>query len=280
MIRREEMKQSVFIIFSLLLFIAYSCKQESEELVEPQVIASPMERLSDDEAGRVIRKAIEYVGGWEAWEAKINFSFYKNITHLDSLGNIERSQRQHHRYQLYPGFKANMQWEDKGNQYEIIHNGEQAKKYENGKEMTDDNSKNQAWNSSYGSNYVISMPFKLTDPGVIMTYEGIDSTTLDRRVHSVKIEYKKGAGSTGGMHTWWYYFDENNYDLAANFLDYGKHSLTTYETFVQVDDIRIHKKRFSHIADSEKNIVQKRTVYENETMIFNQDLDEDLFILK
>ena len=168
-----------------------------------------------------------------------------------------------------------MSWEDKGNQYVIINNGEEARKYENGKEMTDDNSKKQAWNSSYGSNYVISMPFKLTDPGVILTYEGIDSTTLNKRVHSLKVEYEKGAGSSGGMHTWWYYFDEKTYDLAANFLDYGTgHSLTTYETFTKVDGIRFHEKRFSHIADADKNIVQKRTIYENESMKFDEDFDD------
>ena len=240
-----------------------------------------MERLPQNEAGDIVRKAIDFVGGWKAWENKKNFSFYKNITHVDADGKVERSQRQFHQYQIHPTFKAKMSWEDKGNQYVIINNGEEARKYENGKEMTDDNSKNVAWNSSYGSNYVISMPFKLTDPGVIMTYEGIDSTTLNKRVHALKVEYEEGAGSTGGMHDWYYYFDEKTYDLVANFLDYGNgYSVTTYETFKEVDGIRIHKKRFSHIADADKNIVQKRTIYENESMKFDEVFDEGLFDLK
>ena len=269
-----------FIYVVLILSTVFSCQTDTQSIINTPTV-SPMERLPQNEAGETVRKAIEFVGGWEAWGNKKTFSFYKNITHVDSSGQVERSQKQLHQYQLYPQFKARMSWEDKGNQYVIINNGEEAKKYENGEEMTDDNSKNQAWNSSYGSNFVISMPFKLTDPGVILTYEGIDSTTLKKRVHSLKVEYEKGAGSTGGMHIWWYYFDEKNYDLAANFLDYGNgYSLTTYETFRPVGGIRIHEKRFSHIADAAKNIVQKRTIYENESMKFDEVFDKSLFELK
>ncbi len=278
------MRNQIFSILALLtIAIAiFSCQTDTQQTNATAVpTRSPMERLPQNEAGEIVRKAIDFVGGWEAWANKKTFSFYKNITHLDVDGNVEKSQRQFHQYQIHPTIKARMSWEDKGNQYVIINNGEEAKKYENGKEMTDDNSKQQAWNSSYGSNYVISMPFKLTDPGVILTYEGIDSTTLQKPVHSLKVEYEKGAGSTGGMHTWWYYFDKDSYDLVANFLDYGEgYSLTTYETFTKVDNLRFHEKRFSHIADSAKNIVQKRTIYENESMKFDNVLEEGVFDLK
>ena len=125
------------------------------------------------------------------------------------------------------------------------------------------------------------MPFKLTDPGVILTYEGMDSTTLQKRVHALKVEYEEGAGSAGGMHTWWYYFDEHTYDLVANYLDYGEgHSLTTYESFETVDDnIRMHKKRFSYSSNADKELVQLRTIYENEDMKFDADFDDNHFDL-
>ncbi len=147
--------------------------------------------------------------------------------------------------------------------------------------MTDNKSKNEAWNSSFGSNYVIAMPFKLTDPGTILTYDGIDSTTLDRPVHALKVEYEPGAGSTGGMHTWWYYFDLETYDLAGNFLDYGTgHSLTTYETFANVGDIRLHLKRFSYTSNDDKEKVRLKTIYENEDMGFDNQLNPSIFQLQ
>ena len=276
-----EMIKKIYLLFVLGGFFLLACETDQGQATQPTELINPLDRLPKNEAGELVRKAIEFVGGWETWENKKTFSFYKNITHVDSTGAIERTQRQLHQYQLSPQFKARMSWEDEGKEYMIINNGVQAKKYENGKEMTDDYSKNQAWNSSFGSHYVVSMPFKLTDPGVILTYEGIDSSTLNKRVHSLKVEYEKGAGSSGGFHTWWYYFDEKTYDLVANYLDYGEgYSLTTYETFQAVDSIRIHQKRFSHIANADKEIIHLRTIYQNEKMKFNESFDEKLFTLK
>ena len=249
---------------------------------QPDIVVNidRLEALPDNAAGEVVRKAIEHAGGWESWKSKSNFSFYKKITHLDSTGGIERSVRQHHIYNLKGGFKARMEWSDGGDKFIIINNGEEAKKYKNGKELTDDQSKNEAWNSSFGSHYVIGMPYKLTDPGTILTYEGIDSTTLDRPVHAIKVEYEEGAGSTGGMHLWRYYFDETTYDLAGNYLDYGEgHSVTSYEVFEDVGEHRIHNKRFSYISNESKERVLLRTIYENEEMKFDQALDNNTFRL-
>ncbi len=242
---------------------------------------NPLDLLPDNEAGVVVKKAIDYAGGWDAWEAKKNFSFYKNITHVDSSGAVVRSVKQLHRYNLEDQFKANMSWSIDGDNFEIINNGGQAKKYKDGEALTDDKSKNEAWNSSFGSHYVIAMPYKLTDPGVTMVYEGIDESLLGKAVHVVKVTYDENAGSAGGMHKWWYYFDKDSYDLAGNYLDYGNgYSFTTYEVFEKVDGMRIHNKRYSYKSNEDKELVQLKTIYENEEMKFDQEFDENLFQLK
>ena len=238
----------------------------------------PMDRLSEDKAGEIVRKAIEYAGGWDTWEKKENFSFYKKITQVDSTGAVIKITKQLHEYNMGPGFQGRMTWSINEDEYIIVNTGEESKKYKNGSELTDDKSKNEAWNSSFGSNYVISMPFKLTDPGTILTYEGIDSSTLDKDVYSIKVEYEIGAGSSGGMHTWWYYFDLENYDLVANYLDYGNgYSLTTYETFTEVEGVRLHLKRFSYGSNEQKERVRLKTIYENEEMQFDKKIDKSTF---
>jgi len=243
-----------------------SCQQKVEHVME---------------AGNVIRKAIQHAGGWDSWAKKENFSFYKKITHLDSTGTVEKSIRQHHTYNLKGTFKARMTWTIEDDRYLITNNGEEAKKYKNEIELTDNKSKREAWNSSYGSHYVIGMPYKLTDPGVTLSYEGIDTLILDKSAHSVKVEYAKGAGSAGGMHVWWYYFDKDTYDLVGNFLDYGSgHSLTTYEVFEDVEGHRFHNKRFSYISNEKKERVILRTIYENEEMHFDQVINKNAFTLK
>jgi len=264
----------VFFTAFVILLIT-SCQQEVEQKVDR------FETLPENEAGDIVRKAIARAGGWENWIAKDNFSFYKKITHLDSIGAVERSVKQHHIYNLKNTFKARMEWNMGDDHYLIINNGEVAKKYKNKIELTDQRSKNEAWNSSYGSHYVIGMPYKLTDPGVTLTYEGIDSMTLDRPVHSIKVDYAKGSGSAGGMHRWWYYFDLDNYDLAGFFLDHGKgYSLTTYEIFEKVGAHRLHNKRFSYISNAKKEKVQLRTIYKNEEMQFTEVLDDNMFALE
>ena len=263
------------IFYGILILIIISCQSKVE------VTIAPMDRLPDNQAGAVVRKAIEYAGGWDSWNSKKNFSFYKKITHLDSTGSVERSVKQHHRYQLGGEFKARMEWGIGNDEFLIINNGQQAKKYKNGEELIDDRSKNEAWNSSFGSHYVIGMPYKLTDPGVTLIYEGVDTITLDKPVHAVRVEYAEGAGSTGGMHLWYYYFDQETYDLVGNYLNYGEgHSVTTYEVFEKVDNHRFHNKRFSYISNEKKERVMLRTIYENEEMKFDQDFEDSVFELK
>ena len=248
--------------------------------VDPPKEVHPLERLADDMAGDVVRNAIEYAGGWKTWERKKDFSFYKIISAVDSTGNVIRRTRQLHEYKMGQGFKGRLTWKVGDEDFIIVNTGEEAKKYQNGNELTDKKSQNEAWNSSFGSNYVIAMPFKLTDPGTILSYDGIDSTTLGKPVHALKVEYEKGAGSTGGMHKWWYYFDIETYDLAGNYLDYGTgYSLTTYETFAQVDDLRLHQKRYSYASNSKKEKLQLKTIYENEEMKFDNQLKPSTFHL-
>jgi len=252
----------------------FSCQQHASEAIDRYTM------LPEGMAGDVVKKAIERAGGWDNWTAKESFSFYKKFTYLDSLGQVERSVKQKHTYKLKDEFKARMEWAVGDDAFLIINDGVEAKKYKNGNELTDDKSKREAWNSSYGSHYVVGIPYKLTDPGVTLTYDGIDSTTLDQPAYSIKVEYAEGAGSSGGMHTWWYYFDVDNYDLAGFFLDYGGgHTLTTYEVFEQVANHRFHKKRFSYISNEKRERVMRRTIYENEEPEFNVPLSADKFKL-
>ena len=253
------------------------CQHDSTSTIHETKV-SALERLPNNQAGEVIRKSITHAGGWDNWEAKNNFQFYKNIIQLDSTGKEKRRIRQLHQYQLQPSFKARMTWEIDGTNYTIVNTGQQAWKYENGKELTDDQSQKEAWNSSFGSHYVVSMPFKLTDPGVILKYDGIDTLDSGQVVHAVKVDYEKGAGSSGGFHVWWYYFDKDTYALAANYLDYGNgYSYTEYQTTKVVDGIVIQENRNSHQAFKDKSVGYIKTVYENDGMQFDVALTDNMF---
>ena len=272
------MSKLFFLLFCLSGIFMFSCSTDNTTSSSTHKQSSPMDRLPANKAGEIVRKAIDFTGGWTAWKNKSTFSFYKIIEQIDSTGQVKKTLRQLHQYQLRPHFKARLSWKENEDHFVIINNGKQAKKYKNGKELRDVKSRNQAWNASFGSNYVVSMPFKLTDPGTLLTYDGIDTLANQKVIHVLKVEYEKGVGTSGGMHIWRYYFDKNNYDLVAFYLDYGNgYSLTTYETFETVDSIRIHNYRNSYDSNEAREMVSLKTIYKNEDMKFDVVLDDKLF---
>lgn len=138
-----------------------------------------------------------------------------------------------------------------------------------------------AWNSTFGSHYVMCMPFKLADSETILDYQGLDTLRNKQIVHSIKTTYTKNAGSSGGLHTWWYYFDKDTFEPTANFLDYGDgFSYTQNDEFQNVDGIKMNKKRSSYKSNSNRDLSYKGTEYTNEDIVFNVTFDKDLFNLK
>lgn len=271
-------------ILFLVLFLG--CKSDTKETAKSKSTdkkeeISSVENLPDNQAGEVVKKAIDYTGGWKEWKEKRNLSYTKIIKFYDSLGTKEREVRQLHQYQLQPSLKMHISWEEEGDQFEIKNNGEQAWKFKNGEEMKSEEEQNSAWNSSFGSQYVMGIPFKLTDPGVILEYQGIDTLANNVLAHKIKTTYQKGAGSSAGKHTWWYYFDKDSYKPVANFLDYGDgYSYTQYDEFTEVEGIKLNQQRTSYQTNKNMDLLYKTTVYINENIRFNEDFTEGLFEAK
>ena len=235
-------------------------------------------KLPDNKAGAIIRKAIEGAGGWDAWTSKKALSYIKNTTFYDSTGSVLRSTRQLHEYNLFPTFQARISWEENGKKYVMINNGQQAWKLEDGKVMLDEKSKTSAWNSSFGSHYVMCMPFKLPDPGSQYEFEGKTLLPDGKEVNAIKVTYKKGAGSSALYHTWWYFFDPNTNELAANFLDFGNgYDYTQYAAFVTVDGIKLNQQRKSYKSDSLRQTIQISSSYVNEEVQFKETFPADYF---
>lgn len=269
------------VIVLLLLIIISGCKTDSRDKGtgerESRSSVLSLER-ADDKSAEIVKNAIAYMGGWEQWKSKNNISYTKTIQYLDSLGKELKVVTQQHVYQLHPTFKAAISWKEDGDDLKIINTGRQAWKLKNGAVMEDKESVNYAWNSSFGSHYVMCMPFKLADPGTVLSYEGVDTLPNNKTVHSIKAIYKKGAGSAAGLHTWWYYFNTDNYQPEANFLDYGNgFSYTAYESFQEIGGIKVNKIRNSYNASGKREIEYLSAVYTNKDIRFDEQLSIDQF---
>ncbi|SDB34063.1 hypothetical protein SAMN03097699_0793 [Flavobacteriaceae bacterium MAR_2010_188] len=264
-----------------LLFM--NCKTDSHKDTDTQsseimIKESAIKNLPDSEAGEVIRKAINQMGGMENWESKKTLSYNKIIKFFDSTGTQLREVKQLHEYQLQPELKIKITWEEDGDSYESINNGTQAWKFKNGEQMTSEEDKNGAWNSTFGSHYVATMPFKLTDQGAQFQYIGLDTLAKGEIVHNVKTTYAKGAGSAAGFHTWWYYFDKDTYQPVANFLDFGDgFSYIHNESFTEVDGIKLPHKRKSYRTNEARELLYITTDYSYEDYEFDKVFDEGYF---
>tara|TARA_R100000935_G_scaffold21665_1_gene40092 strand:- start:8460 stop:9302 length:843 start_codon:yes stop_codon:yes gene_type:complete len=278
-------RSSIGISLILLVMLAVSsCKNsEKDENIEVQEAPeiSQLDNLPKNEAGDIVRKSIESAGGWEYWNNKKTLTYTKVIQFVDEKGEAEREIKQLHQYKLKPELKMKISWEEEGDNYEIINNSQQAIKYKNGVALEDEESINSAWNSSFGSQYVMCMPFKLTDPGTVLKYEGVDTLKNGKLVHAVKTTYKKGAGSSAGKHIWTYYFDKNSNELLANFLDYGDgYSYIQNEKIEKNDGIKLNTERKSFKANSIDEITQLTTNYRNEDIQFDLKMDDAMFEIK
>lgn len=278
--RNFQKKTTQFLFISGCFMILLGCNEKTPfvKVAYQTENEIAINRLSKDEAGDIIRKSIDTFGGWDTWAAKNTLTYMKITQSYDSLGTRLKETRQLHQYQLRPLFKAHISWQEGDDKYLIIYNGQQAWKLKNGKEMTEENDRKQAYNSSLGSHYVMCMPFKLTDPGTVLSSEGIDTLANKKVVKTVKTTYLKGAGSAAGKHTWWYFFDPQSGNLTANFIDYGEgYSFTEYTDFITVGNVKVSKMRKSYATNKDREIKNLTAIYTNEDIVFDKPLDDKLF---
>lgn len=271
-------KRSIFLL--VLIVMVLGCKSEVEQQTEAQshkMVKSAIHNLPENKAGEVVKKAIDKMGGMAEWENKKTLSYTKIIRQYDSLGNQIREIEQLHEYRFHP-LQLKISWKEGGDKFEVLNNGQQAWKFKNGMQQKSEVDKNSAWNSTFGSHYVVSMPFKLTDKGTILEYVGIDSLHNGQKVHSVKTTYEQGAGSSAGFHTWWYYFDLNDYTPAGNFLDFGDgFSYIVNESFTNIDGITLPHIRKSYSTNADRVLLYLTTDYEYTDYEFNKRFDQNYF---
>ncbi len=244
--------------------------------------SSPMARLPENEAGALVRRAIAYASdSFEAWAAKKSVSYIKTTKYFDAAGNLERTVSEKHQYLLSPTIKVRMERQEAGKTVVLINNGEQAWKYADGALATAQADKDQAWNSTFGSHYVFSMPFKLTDPGAIFTRVGRAELPDGSSADELVVDYEKGAGSSGGYHTWTYFFSPEDARLVANHLKYGpqpiEQSFSTYADHRTIDGIRMPTRRLAWGYDDDGVLSHQQTEITYTDVRFDADLGNELF---
>lgn len=273
-------KISTILPLALILFLV-SCRDEPQTLTQTALL----DRLPDSQAGEIVSRSIEFAtGDWQGWASKQTVQYRKTTVQFDENGEERRRLVQDHYYVLHPSPKMHIAWEEDGRRFVIINDGEQAWKWIDGERATNEEDRNHAWNSSFGSHYVFAMPFKLADSGAILTYR--DRTDLPDigPAETVEVAYEDGAGSSGGMHTWTYYFSPEDFRLVANHLEYGPdpedYDYTEYTDHRVVDGVHMATRRLGYRSNPAGERLDKTSEIFYEDVRFDAPIPASFFELE
>ena len=221
-----------------LHFIA--CDQTSSE--------ASAESLDD-----VLARAYHSAGGLDQYYALKQVSYTKRSVLYLQIGSVESDVEQRHHYSLQPSLSGDIQWTADSSTHLIRYADGEADKLVNDNVLTAEaGSAKNAFLSAY---YVLFIPFKLADPGVILTLEGVDTLESGLVVDVVKAAYEPAEHENHSTSdTWWYYFDHKSGRNVGAMV----HHPPTYaliENIEMTDDhgLRFNTYRRSYRCDASRN---------------------------
>ena len=271
------MTHKFFIPAMFLLLITFSCKQKNAAEVDTSKLPVAM----DDSSRVIIDRAIAYAGGYDAWQQKKTLSFDKKSISYDSTGKIIRETDMHLDYMMKPEFRAKLTYKLHDTTITLIHDGEKACKLYNGIVSKEQKDIDGAWNSCFGSEYVMCMPYKLKDPGIKAEYIGQVTLADSVPAQLIKTSYSKGAGSNPS-HIWYYYFEPGTGKLLANSFN-GKNNYwdyTRYTAFEKANGLLLPSVRKGYTADKLNNQGILISESRHSNIVFDKDFPEDHFKIK
>ena len=258
-------------LYFLCIMVASSCRQNGGT-------NHPLPITMDDSSRVIIERAIAYAGGKDVWLEKKTLSFDKTSTSYDSAGNVVRKLEQHFDYMMQPEFRAKVTYTLNDTSITLIHDGQKARKLFNGKLSSSQKDIDQAWNASFGSHYVMCMPYKLTDPGIKAEYVGELNLVNGGTAQVIKTSYIKGAGSNPD-HIWYYYFEPGTGKLLANSLN-GKDNywdFTHYQEFETVSGLKLPSIRKGYTATGLNKPGRQVSESKHFNIVFDVNLPKDHF---
>lgn len=259
-------------ILIFLFLVASSCRQNSNSHTGTLPVSM------DDSSRIIIDRAIAYAGGYGAWQQKKTLAFDKKSISYDSAGNVTRVVDQHFDYTLKPEFRAKVSYKLHDTSITLILDGQKARKLYNGQISEAQKDIDGAWNSSFGSQFVICMPYKLKDPGIIAKYMGQMTLADGVPAQVIKTSYLKGAGSNSD-HTWYYYLEPGTGKLLANSLS-GKDEYwdyTRYEAFERVSGLLMPTLRKGFDASGLNKPVKLISESKHFNVVFDKKFPADYF---
>jgi len=232
------------VLVFLTIFINYSCEEKSMD------------------AQSIVAQAYDAHGGKANWDNINELRYVKESVVYNDDGTIRLKNKQEHYYTYKPYFVASIDWEVGNDLHQITYTDAAATKNVNGTLVNDQAVAESAYNAVNAARYTVSQPFKLSDKGVQLTYEGIDELEEGQKVHVVKASYNMENENHTDNDEWWYFFEVDTYLCLATMVHHG----TTYSYIKNLEFDRstnivfnYHRKGYS--VDSARNILFFQSEY-------------------
>jgi len=244
-----------FILFlSLCLLISCATSQK---------ITNPYAHITDQKVVATLKKSFATTGGLEKWQDKQELHYRKYSKLIFESGEIESETLQNHDYLYGKNPSIQISWKDKSNKAHLIKSIDgNATKYVDG--QVDKTAKTSSMNTSVTvALFVIDVPFKMMDKGVVLSHEGMDTLEDGQKVEVIKAIYNadKNAHHTKSD-TWWYYFDADDGRMVAYFIKHdGRYSYIKNLAYTTVDGFLFPTKRGSYRVDENRTILFTRAEY-------------------
>jgi hypothetical protein len=237
------------------------------------LLISSCKDLTTD-ADAIVQKAYKAHGGKAVWDAISQLTYEKESVVYNADGSTRINTLQQHHYMMNPEFSAVITWAFDGEAHRIESDGNGARKWVNGVEQVDPATQASAFESVNAARYTVSQPFKLTDPGVMLSYEGIDTLEDGEVVHVIKAGYNTENENHTKNDEWWYYFDVDTYLCLATMVHHG--STFSYLRNLEFDRstaIVFNKHRKGYAVDSTRKFLyhQSEYFYRNFRLSFSTD---------
>lgn len=252
------MKLPGSVVLFLLLIGCFACKPDRAPAVAPD----PYAHLSDPEARTLLQRAIARAGGLEAWQSMRELHFQKYFALYDAAGNVESENLQSHDYRFQPEEEVRITWMSGGAAHRMTYRDGQAAKEVAGRADTLADPQVLV-NNILSATFVISIPFKLLDDGVKLTYLGVDTLEDGQAVEVLRADYDPpGHDTHRTTDTWWHYFTQDDHRLAAYLVRHADHySYVTNEQDTIVSGFLFPTVRESYRVDSLRNKLYLRARY-------------------
>lgn len=224
--------------------------------------------IEDVKAREIIKSAIENAGGIDTWEGLKGLKYKKDFTLYNSEGGIEKEFKQIHDYNYGTdqikvisddGVKKTETLLSKGqysrNTTETIDDKIVTTKEEDQSKLA------KAMNTSL---YVVSMPFKLLDPGALITHDGLDTLADGRVLDVLKVVYNaEKHANHSSSEVWKYYFDQEDRKIVRNWIQSYDHlNVVENQTFIREGGILFNGHRKSWRVDADGNRLFLRAEYD------------------